>query len=84
MTDGARIFSTLDELIDGWCERRALNALRLVLPGYHSVNGLTDGWQQLYEALRDVRATCTDEFENEEREKLNQAIVGIESLLDHR
>lgn len=81
MTDSTRIFITLDELIDGWCERRALNALRLVLPGYHSVNGLTDGWQQLYDALRDVRAMCKDELENKEREKLNQTIVGIESLL---
>jgi hypothetical protein len=84
MTGSTKIFTTLDELIDGWCERRALKALRLTLPGYHSVNGLTDGWQQLYAALRDVRATCKDELNKEEREKLNGVIVSIESLLDNR
>ena len=84
MTDSTRIFTILDELIDGWCDRRAVNALRLMLPGYHSANGLADGCHQLYDALRDVRAMCKGELNNDDREKLNQAIVDIESILDNR
>jgi len=84
MAQSDSVFSLLDELVNGWCERRALNALRLTLPSYYSINGLTDDWQQLYNALRDVRAMCKDEIDNDEREKLNQVIVGIESILDNR
>ena len=84
MAESANLFGVLDELVDGWCERRALKILRLVLPAYPLSGLLTDDWHQLYDALRDVRAMCKDELGNEEREKLNQAIVGIESLLDHR
>jgi hypothetical protein len=83
VANNTELFTILEELVDGWCERRTLNALALVLPNYPALNGLTDGWHQLYDALRDVRAMCKDELNNEEREKLNQAIAGIESLLDH-
>ena len=84
MTERENVSGILDELVDGWCERRALKILRLVLPAYPLSGLLTDDWHQLYDVLRDVRAICKDELENEERGKLNQAIVGIESLLDHR
>ncbi len=30
------------ELVDGWCERRALRPLRTILAGYLRVSGLTD------------------------------------------
>ena len=42
--DTEELFPLLDQLIDGWCERRALRELRLILAGYPMPNMLTDGW----------------------------------------
>jgi hypothetical protein len=45
----------LAELIDIWCERRALEPLRIVLPHSVLVSGLTDEWAELASALKTVR-----------------------------
>lgn len=47
----------LMELIEGWCDRRDLRHLALVLPAFVANNGLTDGWAGVLQALYDVRAT---------------------------
>jgi hypothetical protein len=47
----------LARLIDGWCERRALGPLAVLLPAYTSNNGLTDGWTDVMEALRTLRGS---------------------------
>ncbi|HET6811901.1 MAG TPA: hypothetical protein VFH50_12905 [Acidimicrobiales bacterium] len=44
------------ELVDRWCDRRDLSALRTILSGWPRVSGLTDEWAQLMEALRSLRA----------------------------
>ena len=36
-------FATLRGLIERWCDERKLGALSRLLPGYPSMNGLTDG-----------------------------------------
>jgi len=46
----------LARLIDGWCERRELRPLTLLLPAYTANAGLTDDWARLMEALYDLRA----------------------------
>jgi hypothetical protein len=45
-------------LVDRWCERRELAALARLLPAWIANNGLTDGWNELREALRHTYATC--------------------------
>lgn len=56
-TDEDPVNGPLLRLIDAWCDRRDLAHLALLLPAFTSNNGLTDGWADLMEALRDLRAT---------------------------
>ena len=80
--DTAEIFPILKALVDGWCDRRALGPLRVLLQVYPLVNPLTDGWQDLYDGLRDVRAGFRDELTEEEQEKLHRAILLAQFVLD--
>jgi len=52
----AGFIAALRSLIDTWCDRRCLKALSRILPAYMGFNGLTEGWGDLYDALRNVRA----------------------------
>jgi hypothetical protein len=45
----------INELVDRWCDRRDLWALRRILSGWPRVSGLTDEWAQLMEALRSLQ-----------------------------
>ncbi len=45
----------LSSLIDGWCERRELNLLSIILRAYPRVSGLTDEWAALAHALKTIR-----------------------------
>jgi hypothetical protein len=53
---GEPINGPLERLIAAWCDRRDLRPLATVLPAFTSNNGLTDGWVDLMEALRALRA----------------------------
>lgn len=76
------ILTDLWNLADGWCERRALNPLGRLLAAYPPPNGFTDEWNQLYDALRDIRALCRDQLTDEEKKTLNNVIVAIQKMLD--
>ena len=82
VADTTELFKHLDTLIDQWCERRALNPLRYLLPAYPLHMGTSDEWHELYNALRDIRSSCRDELKVEETEKLGRAIVTIQRMLD--
>jgi len=84
MIEETRIFTILDGLVEQWCERRALNPLRRILPAYPLTNNLTDGWHMIYEALRDVRASCRDELSAAEQQQIGEAIVMVQNALGSR
>jgi len=50
--DNEAFFTDLRSLIEGWCDRRCLRPLGIVLPAYTSFNGMTDGWGELLKALK--------------------------------
>jgi len=52
------ITQTLDRLIDGWCERRAIRPLQCLLRAYPSPLAHGDQKHELLEALRDVKGLC--------------------------
>jgi hypothetical protein len=52
-TDEA-FFADLRALIHAWCDRHCLFVLADALPAYVTFNGLTDGWGDLYLALRNI------------------------------
>ena len=69
------LFALLDDLVDRWCERRALNVLRHILPAYPLSSGLTDEWAELYQTLRRIRSQYEKELPAAEAEMLGEAIV---------
>ena len=74
------IFNTLDGLINGWCERRALRPLAYLLPDYPGVFAHTDQQFQLLEALKNLKRLCRDHLTPEELRLITQA----HNFLDQR
>jgi hypothetical protein len=68
------LFKTLDGLINGWCERRALRPLAYLLPAYSGVLGHTDQQFQLLEALKNLNRLCLDHLTLEELRLVRQAL----------
>jgi hypothetical protein len=80
----SEIFSKIDKLIDGWCERRALKPLRHVLKSYPLSSGLTDDWGALLESLKDIKGLCGSELTAEEKDILVQVISAIDGVVYRR
>jgi hypothetical protein len=74
---------TIRSLVEKWCERKHFGPLALVLPAWISNNGLTDGWEILYGALKHAHAMCTD-LPPDERDVLKQVYVAIDEALRNR
>lgn len=64
------VHSLLQQLINGWCERRALDPLREILPCYPLVSGLTDEWASLAKSLKTIRVQFAKELEPAELESV--------------
>ncbi|HKX18933.1 MAG TPA: hypothetical protein VJT33_13055 [bacterium] len=79
-----QLFETLQRLVEAWCDRRCLRALRHVLAGYPLPSPHTDGWGALYEALRHVRASDRDELTDQEVETVDDLIVAVGERLYRR
>jgi len=73
----------ISSLVDGWCERRELQPLGIVLPAWPSSIGqpLTDEWEELRAALRHARAIAKERMTEAEREQLNSAIALVDIAL---
>jgi hypothetical protein len=67
------LFKTLDGLINGWCERRALRPLAYLLPAYPGVLANTDQQFQLFEALKNLKRLCRDHLTPEELRLVTRA-----------
>jgi hypothetical protein len=78
MAPGEEVCETVSGLIDGWCERRALAALRIVLPAWPPL-GLSDSWYELRDALRGARARGKLTFAA--KEKVGEALGMLDRLL---
>ena len=74
------VISRTSALVDAWCERRCLRALHEILAGW-PLAPLTDGWGQLSEALRGVRAFGSSELLPEESQTVEQLIAAIDGLV---
>jgi hypothetical protein len=83
LAQSAELFGTLQALVESWCDRRCLKALRAVLRGYPLSSPFTDGWGELLLALQDVRAFARNELTDGERATVDDCIRTVERLL-HR
>ena len=74
----------LDSLADRLWQRKALRPLWRYLTAYYSVNGMTDGWHQCYDSLRDFRALCRDDLQPDELQDTNLLINKIGVMLQRQ
>lgn len=84
MENNAELFRTLQSLVEAWCDRRCLRALRAVLPGYPLASPFTDGWGELLKALQNVRAFERGELTEHERVVLDDCIRAVDRTLHRR
>ena len=75
------LFQTLDGLINGWCERRALRPLGYLLPAYSGVLTHAPQQFQLLEALKNLKRRCRDYLTLEELRLVTQAHNFLEERL---
>jgi hypothetical protein len=81
--DALELQHAVGELVDGWCDRRCLRALREVLNGYPLVSPMTDSWVELVKALEGVRAFARDELTPDESDRLER-LIGAASAIAYR
>jgi len=74
------LFQTLDGLVNGWCERRALRPLGYLLPAYQGILTHTHEQFELFEALKKLKRLCRDYLTPEELWLVTQA----HNLLEER
>jgi hypothetical protein len=84
MNSNAELFSLLDKLVDGWCERRALVPLRTILPAYPMMSPLSDGWFELRNALRNLRCLRQPVVTDQEATDVEEALRTVELALDRQ
>ncbi len=81
MTTESEPFTSLDRLVDGWCQRRALRPLSIILRVYPMTSPLSDGWHELRRALRDVRCLGEPHLTDPEAEVVESALRSVERAL---
>ncbi len=81
--DSKQLFGSIQKLVEAWCDRRCLVALRRILPGYPLCSPLTDGWGELLIALQNVRAFARHELTAEEFKVLEECIRAVDDAV-HR
>jgi hypothetical protein len=81
--DNKQLFGNIQGLVEAWCDRRCLLALRNILRGYPLVSPLGDGWGELLKSLQDVRAFARKELTAEEFKVLEDCIRAVDAAV-HR
>jgi len=73
--------ATLDNLIDRWCERRAIRPLQLLLRAYPGPLVHPDQMFELLDALKDLKGLGRDALPDEELRMVIEAHNAIEDAL---
>jgi len=84
ISSNEQFFDVLKALVEAWCERRCLPPLARVLGPYIWLNGLTDGWADLQDALKSVRASDRDVISEAELNSVSDLINAIDRALTNR
>jgi hypothetical protein len=74
----------LRTLIERWCDMRELAPHSRVLPGYLALNGLTDGWTDLLDALKSARSLGYESFDPADWDTLNNLIYATDRIVFRR
>ena len=76
-----RFFTIVDSLIEGWCRRRELHPLRIILPAWPPPNGFSDEWALVRDSLRHIRAMAKTSLNPDEANLINEAIAILDVSL---
>jgi len=71
-------------LVEAWCDRRCLHALRHALKGWPRTSPSTDGWGDFLDALKNVRAFARDELTPAESATVDDLIRAAERIVYRR
>jgi hypothetical protein len=82
MHDTKSIVTSIEQLIDGWCERRSLKPLRFILASYPLTSGLSDDWYSLLNSLKDIKGLCSSELTAEELSLVIELISATQDILN--
>jgi hypothetical protein len=82
MESNAELFAMLARLVDGWCDRRALVPLGIILRAYPMPSVLSDSWYELRNALRDLRCLRQPVVTEQEGNDIEEALRAVEKALD--
>lgn len=81
MEAGPGVMREVSVLVDAWCERRCLRALREMLGGLPVVPGTSDEWPDVLEALKAVRDFAAHELTAQERATVERLIGEVGALV---
>ncbi len=70
----------INALIERWCAGRSLLALREVLAAW-PLNGLTDGWAAMLNALERLRATAGAGLDEQDTEDVESLISDLQQIV---
>ena len=73
-----QLSGAIQQLIDGWCQRRALDPLRCVLPAWPPTGNLVSEWWQVRDAFKHVQRNLADTLVPDEVEKVVAVIVYLD------
>jgi hypothetical protein len=79
-----QFFDALKNLIDAWCDRRAIRPLAKILGAYLGFNGLTDGWAELATGLKGIRALDRDQLTPSEQSAVDDLIRATDKAIYER
>ena len=79
--DPLELQQDVGKLVDAWCDRRSLRALREILAGYPITSPLTDGWAELLKALEGVRAVAGNELTREDADSVEKLIGATSAIV---
>jgi hypothetical protein len=79
-----KLFKHLQSLVEVWCDRRCLRALKAILSGYPLHSPMTDSWAELLKAMQDVRAFAREETTADEKLILEECILAVDSMMRTR
>ncbi len=82
--DAIELGEKIHFLIDRWCDRRELRPLRRLLNGQASINALTDGWIEMRDELKAIRAQDKAVLKNDEMDIVIKLIQNIERDISNR
>jgi len=74
----------LSALVDSWCDKRNFNCLRVILPVYPFMNGLTDDYELLLSCLKDIRSNYSDSLSKDDDSQILEVIEYIYYILRNR